>query len=98
MDKTGRGFEYMRNKFPKLSDAKMKEGIFKGPQIRELMQDKHFDEDLIQTERNAWLSINRTCKDFSENQKAAIYHFVVQDLLTSYKAVGCNMSLKIHFL
>ena len=31
MDKTGRGFEYVRNKFPNLSDAKIKEGIFIGP-------------------------------------------------------------------
>ena len=30
-------------------------GIFIGPQIRELMQDKQFDEDLNETERNAWL-------------------------------------------
>jgi len=40
MDKTGCGFEYLRNKFPNLSDAKIKEGIFVGPQIRELLQDK----------------------------------------------------------
>jgi hypothetical protein len=32
------------------------------------------------------------------NHKAANYQDVVQDLLTSYKAIGCNMSLKIHFL
>jgi len=31
MDKTGRGFEYVRNKFPNVSDAKIKEGIFIGP-------------------------------------------------------------------
>jgi len=30
-DKTGRGFEYLRNKFPNVSDAKIKEGIFTGP-------------------------------------------------------------------
>ena len=30
MDKTGRGFEYARNKFPNVSDAKIKEGIFIG--------------------------------------------------------------------
>jgi len=46
MDKTGRKFEYLMNKFPGVSDAKIKEGIFIGPQIRELMQDKQFDEDL----------------------------------------------------
>ena len=45
-DKTGRGLQYVRNKFPNVSDAKIKEGIFIGPQIRELMQDKQFDKDL----------------------------------------------------
>ena len=89
MDKTGRGFEYLRNKFPNVSDA---------TQIRELMQDKQFDEDLNETERNARLSFKRICKDFLGNHKAATYQDVVQDLLTSYKAMECNVSLKIHFL
>ena len=40
MDKTRRGLEYFRNKFPDVSDIKIKEGIFIGTQIRELMQDK----------------------------------------------------------
>jgi hypothetical protein len=31
MDETGHGFEYVRNKFPTVSDAKIKEGIFIGP-------------------------------------------------------------------
>jgi len=31
MDKTGRGFQYVRNKFPNVRDAKIKEGIFVGP-------------------------------------------------------------------
>jgi len=64
MDKTGHGVEYLRNKFPNVSDAKIKECIFVGPQIRELMQDKQFEEDLSETERNAWLSFKRICKDF----------------------------------
>ena len=33
MERTGRGFRYVRNKFPNVSDAKIKEGIFIGPQI-----------------------------------------------------------------
>jgi len=97
MDKTGRGFEYLRNKFPNVSDAKIKESIFIGPQIRELMQEKPFDEDLNETERNEWLSFKRICKDFLGNHKAANYQDVVRELLTSYKAMGCNMSLKIYF-
>jgi len=97
-DKTGRGFQYLRNKFPKVSDAKMKEGIFISHQIRELMQDKQFDEDLNETERSAWLLFKKIFKDFLGNHKAANYQDVVQDLLTSYKAMGCNMTMKIHFL
>jgi len=62
------------------------------------MQDKQFKEDLNVTERNAWLSFKRICKDFLGNHKAVNYQDVAQDLLTSYKAVGCNMSFKIHFL
>jgi hypothetical protein len=62
------------------------------------MQDKQFDEDLNETERNVWLPLKRICKDFLGNYKAASYQDVVQDLLTSYKTMGCNMSLKIHFM
>jgi hypothetical protein len=63
MDYIGRGFEYMRNKFPNVSDAKVKAGKFIGSKIKELMQDKQFDEDLNETERNAWLSLKRICND-----------------------------------
>ena len=62
------------------------------------MQDRQFNEDLNETGRNAWLPFKRICKDFLGNHKAAKYQDVLQDLLTSYKSMGCNMSLKIHFL
>jgi hypothetical protein len=61
----------MWNSFPNVSDANEKEGIFTGPLIRERMQDKQFDEDLNETERNARLSFKRICKDFLGNHKAA---------------------------
>jgi hypothetical protein len=94
--KTSCGFKYVRNKFPNVSDAKIKEGIFIEPQIRELMQDKQFDEDLNDSERNAWLrGLARTSLG---NHKAVNYEDVVQDLLTMYKAMGCSRSVKIHFL
>jgi len=77
MDKTGRGFQYVKNKFPNVSDAKLKESIFIGPPIRQLMEDKQFDEDLNETERNAWLSFKRICKDFLGNHTAANYRDLV---------------------
>ena len=93
MDKTDSGFEYVRNKFPNVSDTKIKEGIFIGPHIKELMQDKQFDKDLHEADRNAWLSFKRICMDFLGLKKAANYQDVMQNVLTSYKAIGCNMSL-----
>ena len=81
-----------------MSDAKIKEGIFTGLQIKELMQDKQFDEDMNETEKNAWLSFKRICKGFLGNHKAANHQNIMQDLLTSKKGMGCNTSLKIHFL
>jgi len=64
----------------------------------ELMQDKQFNEDLNETERNAWLSFKMFCKDLLGNHKATNYQDVAQDPSTLYKAMGCNMNLKIHFL
>jgi hypothetical protein len=62
------------------------------------MQDEQFDEDLNETERNAWLSFKRICKDVLGNCKEVNYQDVVQDLVTLYKDMGCIMILKIHFL
>jgi len=44
------------------------------------------------------MRLKRICKDFLRHHTAANYQDVVQDLLTLYKAMESNMSLKIHFL
>lgn len=46
MDKEGHGFQYLQEQFPSLTYAKIKEGIFIGPQIRKLMKDKSFEASL----------------------------------------------------
>jgi hypothetical protein len=43
MDHDDQGFLYLQRKFPSTSDVKIKEGIFIGPQIRELMKDQDFE-------------------------------------------------------
>jgi hypothetical protein len=42
MDKNGAEFMYLKHKFPRLSDAKITEGIFVGPQIRQLIKDEQW--------------------------------------------------------
>jgi hypothetical protein len=54
MKKDGPVFLYLQQKFPRLSEAKIKEGIFVGPQIRELAKDKTFDSVLNEVELAAW--------------------------------------------
>jgi hypothetical protein len=93
VDKSGAGFMYLKHKFPRLSDAKIKEGIFVGPQIRELIKYEQFEEQLSEVGKSAWQAVKNITKSFLGNHKLENYHEIVSDLLTTYNAVGCNMSL-----
>jgi hypothetical protein len=44
MNQEEAAFTYLREKFPRLSEATLKEGIFIGPQIRDLIKDEYFDK------------------------------------------------------
>ncbi|KAJ8716001.1 hypothetical protein PYW08_013286 [Mythimna loreyi] len=98
LDKEGPAFQYLKTIFPKLSDAKLKEGIFVGPQIRKLMKDTDFEKTLNDNELNAWNSLKCIIKQFLGNIKSENYEQIVTDLLKNYQKMGCRMSLKIHFL
>ena len=98
MDKSGPGFLYINKKFPRISEAKIKKGIFVSPQIRELSKDHDFDESLNNIEKPAWTSFKKVVTGFLGNSKAYNYGEIVSEPIRNYKAMGCNMSLKIHFL
>ena len=88
----------MREKFPRLSEAKLKEGVFIGPQIRDLIKDEYFGKLLQGDEKAAWGSFKFVVKVFLGNRRAEIYEELVNNLLQIYQKLGCNMSLNIHFL
>ncbi|UYV62143.1 hypothetical protein LAZ67_1007985 [Cordylochernes scorpioides] len=98
MDRNVSGFAYLKQNFSSISEAKIKEGIFVGPQIRELQQDGNFQNSLNEVEAAEWNSFRNVCKNFLGSVKVENYRDIVNDLLLSYKALECNMSLKIHFL
>ena len=52
MNQEEAAFTYLREKFPRLSEAKLKEGIFIGSQIRDLIKDEYFDK-LLQGDEKA---------------------------------------------
>ena len=80
MNKHGKGFEYLREKYPKLSDIKLKDGILIGPEIREIINDGLLEHLLTETEKSAWLKFKAVCLNFLENVKAENYNELVEDL------------------
>jgi hypothetical protein len=54
MNQEKAAFTYLWEKFPRLSEAKLKEGIFIGPQIRDFIKDKYFDKLLQGNEKYFW--------------------------------------------
>ena len=98
MNQEETAFTYLREKFPRLSEAKLKEGIFIGPQIRDLIKDEYFDKLLQGDEKAAWNSFKFVVKGFLGNKRAQKYEELVNKLLQSYQKLGHNVSLKIHFL
>ena len=51
LDKDFFAFAYLAAKFPSLSQAKIKEGIFIGPQIRKIVLDETFDTYLTRKQK-----------------------------------------------
>ena len=96
--KNSLGFQYLCKKFPKLSEAKLKEGIFVGPQIREVFNDREFEASLNDLELEAWKAFKWVCENFLGNYKSPTYEAGIQKLLLAYKNMSCRMSLKMHFL
>ena len=97
LDKESAAFKYLIQKFPALSEAKVKEGVFVGPDIRHLLNDDNFEQTLDNLQLAAWKAFRSICKDFLGNHRSPNYMDTVQEL-QSYEALGCKMSLKVHFL
>ncbi|GFV00599.1 uncharacterized protein TNCV_915391 [Trichonephila clavipes] len=55
--KDGEVFQYLRSKFPRLSDARIKKGILVDPQIRKILKSPPLDQILERKEKAA-------CEDF----------------------------------
>ena len=91
-------FTYLWETFPRLSEAKLKEGIFCGTQIRDIIKDEYFDKLLQGDEKGAWGSFKFVVKVFLGNRRAQNYEELVNNLLQTYQKLGCNTSIKIHFL
>lgn len=98
LDSTGEAFQCLTRIFPKISEAKLKEGIFIGPQIKELMKSEEFKCYLSSDELAAFESFKNVVSGFLGNKKARNYRELIEELLLNYRKIGARMSLKLHFL
>ena len=58
------GFAFLCKKFPKKSEAKLKEGIFVCSQIREVLKDPNFEKTLTALGKRAWKAFEWLCANF----------------------------------
>ena len=91
-------FQFLQKVFPNLSEAKIKEGVFVGPQIRKLILNKEFDKILHGNELDAWVRLKKVCTDFLGCHHSENFRDVIAEMLNTYKTLGCKMSLKVYFL
>ncbi|GFW64921.1 uncharacterized protein TNCV_391871 [Trichonephila clavipes] len=85
LDKEGECIKYLCEQFPGLSDAKLKEGIFVGPDIRTLLKDETFVTKIEMREKNTWNSFKLVVTGFLGNKKDRNYKALVAELLQNYK-------------
>ena len=66
-------FKHVQAMFLKLSEAKVKGGIFTGPQIRQLLGFKEIEGKMTALERDAWQSFRNVVDGFIGRNKADNY-------------------------
>ncbi|GFV39218.1 uncharacterized protein TNCV_2089581 [Trichonephila clavipes] len=98
LDKSGECFNFLPRKFPGLSIEKSKVGIFDGPQIRQLVKDSNCVQSITEVESKAWNSFVLVMSNFLGKKRSDDHVELVQSMLSNLKELGCNISIKIHFL
>ena len=91
-------FQEIRSMFARLSDAKIKGGIFVGPQISTMLKSKSLEAKMNETEKGAWQAFRGVVNGFLENKRNQNYKELVKKLIKCYQNMGCRMSVKLQFL
>ena len=69
LNKDREAFQYLRQTFPRLSDAEIKEGNFLGPQIRKIVKNSTFDQILEGKEEAVWKVFKSVVQGFLGRKK-----------------------------
>lgn len=97
-NRNGPAFSFLCEKFLRLITETIKAGVFIGPQIRQLFRDFQFDRALSDDGKAEWIAFRHVATGFLGNVKFFNFRKHVDDLITCYEKLDCNVSLKTHFL
>ena len=98
LNSEGNAFKHIQELFSKLSEAKINDEVFVGPQVKRPMKSDSFSEKLSAVERRAWKSFASVVQVFLGNHKAENFREIVEKLVDAYEKMGCRMLLKLHVL
>ena len=91
LHKNGATLQHLSAVFPGLSAAKLKEGIFVGSQIREVLKDTNFEEFFNLKELRAREAFKSVCSGFLGKTRVPDYQACIEKLLKSYEDMGCRV-------
>ena len=97
LHKNRAAFQHLSTVFPGLSAAKLKEGIFVGPHIWEVLKDTDFEELLNLKELRAWEAFKSVCSGFLGNTRVTDYQACIEKLLKSYEDMGAECHSRFIF-
>jgi hypothetical protein len=98
LDPNSAALHHIRKMFPHLSDVKVKDGIFSGPQIRVMLASRDLEQTITVVERNVWEAFGMVVTYFLGKNKCENYEEIVESLIQHYEVLGCRMSVKLHYL
>ena len=86
MNRYGDGFKFLKGFFgADKSDAKLKAGVFVGPEIRKLMLNEEFDSRLNPLELAAWKALKSVVVNFLGNHRHDQYADSVDRMMKAYE-------------
>ena len=95
LDRNSLCFQYLCTKFSSLSHAKIREGVFEGPQIRKLMMDDNFTDTMTEIEEDAWNAFKEVVKKFLGNIKDHLYKEIVRNMLDKFNLLAPEFGIQI---
>ncbi|PNF22015.1 hypothetical protein B7P43_G17540 [Cryptotermes secundus] len=89
MSRNGEDFRHLARKFHRVSDAKIKEGTFVGPQIKWVVNDKNSDKVLEGAKKRGWKAFILVVDNFMRRQSAKL----AAQMLEAHRETECKYHL-----